>query len=152
MFCREEEMLENTYSSAVRLMLSETHRYLIQQLTGRNHVQSDQIKRFLTFLTMITKSHKQTLKYVLDKVCKDVRSVTGSNLKKIMIECGKSNVEDINIADSKKVFREIPTGEEWRVNMTKEIIDVENDKLQVNGFKSEELQEILNWICTSGPS
>ena len=37
----------------------------------------------------------------------------------------------------KKVFREIPTGEEWRVNMTKEIIDVENDKLQVNGFRSE---------------
>ena len=42
-----------------------------------------------------------------------------------MIQCGKSNVEDISIADSKKIFKEIPTGEEWRMNMTREIVDVE---------------------------
>ena len=130
----------------------ETHIYLIEPLTGRNHVKSDLIKRFLTFLTMIRKSNKQTLKYVLSKVCNDVRSVTGSNLNNIMIRCGKNNVEDISIADSKKVFKETPTSEEWRIIMTREIVDVENDKLDVNGFKSEELQKILTWICTSGPS
>ena len=69
-----------------------------------------------------------------------------------MIRSGKSNVEDIVVADSKSVFKEIPVGEELRIKMTREIIDVENYKLKVNGFHSEELQEILTWICTSGPS
>ena len=101
---------------------------------------------------MIRKSKKRTLIYVLNMIHKDVGSVTGNNLYKIMTRSGKSNVEDIVVADSKTVFKEIPVGEEWRIKMTREIIDVENDRLKVNGFHSEELQEILTWICTSGPS
>ena len=76
LFSREEEMLENTYSSAVRLMLGlprETHRYFIEPLTGRNHIQSDLIKRFITFLEMIRNSKKRTLIYVLNMIHKDVR-------------------------------------------------------------------------------
>ena len=41
LFCKETEMVENSYSVAVRLMLSltrETHRYLIEPLTGKRHI------------------------------------------------------------------------------------------------------------------
>ena len=143
LFCREEEMLENSYSTAVRLMLGlprDTHRYFIEPLSGRCHVKSDLIKRFLSFLDMIRKSKKLSLIHVLKKVSDDVRSVTGSNLQKIMLR------------SSKAVFREVPDGEEWRIDFVKEIIDIENDRLKLSGFTSKELQEILTWVCSSGPS
>ena len=60
---------------------------------------------------MIRKSKKRTSIYVLNMIYKDVRSVTGNNLSKIMIRSGKSNVEEIAVADSKVVFKDIPVGE-----------------------------------------
>ena len=88
LFCREQEMMENTYSSAVHLMLGlpqETHRYFLEPLTGRSHIKSELIKRFITFLEIIRKSNKKSLIYVLEKVSSDVRSVTGNNLHNTML-------------------------------------------------------------------
>ena len=155
LFCREQEMLENSYSSAVRLMLDlprETHRYYIEPLTGRNHIKADLIKRFLTFLEKIRKSKKQTLIHVLNKISHDVRSVTGSNLHNIMLRVGKTRVEDIILSDSKVAFKEVPAGQEWRIRMVKELIEVQNDKLAISGFESKEIETIMTWICTTGPS
>ena len=110
------------------------------------------IKRFLTFLDSIRKSKKQTLIHVLNKICDDVRSVTGSNLHNIMLRVGKTRVEDIIPSDSKVAFKEIPAGQEWRIQVVKELIEVQNDKLAISGFESEEIETILTWICTTGPS
>ena len=106
--------MENTYSSAVRLMMGlprETHRYFIEPLTGRSHIKTDIIKRFITFLDQIKKSKKQTLMYVLKKIYRDMRSVTGSNLHNIMLRCGKTKVDDLVPSDAKVVFKDIPDGQ-----------------------------------------
>ena len=61
-------------------------------------------------------------------------------------------MDDTVTSDSKTVFREIPDGQEWRFNVVKELIDIEPDKLKLDGFTSKELREILTWVCTSGQS
>ena len=78
---------------------------------------------------MIRKSKKQSLIHVLKKVSDDVRSVTGSNLQKIVL------------ISSKAVFRKIPDGEERRIDIVKEIIDIENERLKLGGFTAKELQK-----------
>ena len=156
LFCREQEMLENSYSTAVRLMMGlprETHRYFIEPLTTRNHLKSDLIKRFLTFIEQIKRSKKETLIYVLQTIYPDVRSITGSNLNHIMVMCGKNRVEDLKPSDSENfVFREIPTGEEWRINLAKELIEVHNRRLEIDSFEFDKIEKILTWVCTTGPS
>ena len=75
-------MLEYSYNKAVRLMLGlplNSHRYFIEPLSGKKHLKSELIKRFLTFVDRIQKSSKTTLSYVLELVSQDVRSVTGKN-------------------------------------------------------------------------
>ena len=82
LFCKETEMVENSYSVAVRLMLGlprETHRYLIEPLTEKRHIKFDLITRFLNFTRKIKKSKKETLIYVFNKVHRDVRLITGKN-------------------------------------------------------------------------
>ena len=156
MFYAGQEMLENSYSTAVRLMFGlprETHRYLVEPLSGRNHLKTDLIKRFITFINQIKKTKKQTLIYVLHKIELDVGSITVRNLRKIMLRCGRNSVEDLKPTDCDNVvFREIPNGEDWRINMTQELIDVQNNQLEIKNFENDKIQEILTWIFISSPS
>ena len=155
LFCKEQEKLESSYSTAIRLMLGlpmHTHRFLIEPLSGRIHLKSDMIKRFLNFLERIRKSEKSTLKYVPSTVSKDVRSVTGRNLVMIKQRCGKGMFEAVSARESLKLFKEIPRGEEWKIDLAKELIGVRQANLSIPGFQADEVHDILTWICTAGPS
>ena len=148
LFCHEQEMLENSFSISIRLMLGlprETHRYLLEPLSGNYHMKTDLIKRFINFIGKIRKTKKTTLHYVLDVISNDVRSVTGKNLHKIKIRSGLETVEEISSVNCIVPFRKIP-------DMIKELICFRNNGLDINGFEYEEIESILTWICTSGPS
>ena len=95
---------------------------------------------------------KTTLKYVLSVVALDVRSVTGRNLAKISSRCNLETFDDICPKSSKVPFRKIPEGQEWRRNIAKEIIQTMNENLEVPGFDKDELNTLLTWITTTGPS
>ena len=156
LFCQEAEMVENSYSTAVRLMFGlprEAHRYLIEPLTNRRHIKFDLIDRFLNFTSKIRKSKKETLIYMYKKIHSDVRSITGKNLTKIMQMCDKNDIDELKPGDCKKInFRTIPPGEEWRTNLVKELIDVKHDASTIENLNAEEVEEILEYICTTGPS
>ena len=52
-FCREQEMLENSYIAAIRLMRGlphEAHRCFLEPLSGEDHIKKDLIKWFLSFV------------------------------------------------------------------------------------------------------
>ena len=94
--------IEGSFNRSVKIMLDlpwATHRSLIQPLTGETHVKLILIRRFLCFLEKMRKSEKAPLIMLMKEAMKDVRSVTGSNLRKIMLLVGKTSVEDINVED-----------------------------------------------------
>ena len=155
LFCREQEMLENSYNKAVRLMLGlplNSHRYFIEPLSGKKHLKSELIKRFLTFVDRIQKSSKTTLSYVLELVSQDVRSVTGKNQLAIKQRCGKEIRDRITANESFVAYKEVPPNEAWRISVKKELIECTHETLFVDGFEKEELQEMMTWITTTGPS
>ena len=43
-------------------------------------------------------------------------------------------------------------GEEWRINLIKELIDVKCDERKIENLDAEEIDEILELVCTSGQS
>ena len=49
-------------------------------------------------------------------------------------------------------FRGIPPGEEWRIDLVNELINVKHDASTIENFDAEELEEILEYVCTTGPS
>ena len=88
LFSEETISLEKTYNKAVRLMWYiplESHRYLIEPITNQVHLKFVLIKRFLNFRKQILKSSKQALKSLLSIFETDCRSMTGRNLRKIML-------------------------------------------------------------------
>ena len=109
-------------------------------------------KKVPQFYSKDKENKKTTLKYVLSVVALDVRSVTGRNLVKIRSRCNLETFDDICPKSSKVPFRKLPEGKEWRINIAKEIIQTMNENLEVPGFDKDELNTLLTWITTTGPS
>ena len=79
----------------------------------------------------------------------DCRSSTGSNLRRIMLMTIKTNVNEIDLFDIKNmVYKKIPIGSAWKIDMINEIVDIKSKRLSVPGFHISEIDSILNYICT----
>ena len=132
------------------MALYETRRSLIEPLTEEKHVKLVLIKRFLGFMEKIRNSDKLALKMLQLEAMRDVRSVTGSNYRNVMLLLGKSRVEDVKLEDSASLtYHTLDPSEAWKVSSIKEIINTKAGMLEVPGFQIEELEEILHHLCTS---
>ena len=149
----------NSWSVSTRLMWDvprETHRYMVEELGGQ-HAQTMLIVRYVKFLQNMKKSSKLAVQCLLEKVAKDMRTVTGRNIRYILerIEY-KKDIFEVKAGWLKKnlTFCKIPENEKWRVNFVEEIVNVRQNvfKLDHNDdsfLTSDQLSEILDYICTS---
>ena len=88
----------------------------IEPLTEEKHVKLVLIKRFLGFMEKIRNSDKLALKMLQLKAMRDVRSVTGSNYRNVMLLLGKSRVEDVKLEDSSSLtYHTLDPSEAWKV-------------------------------------
>ena len=146
-------MLENSWNTSVRNMYNlplQTHRYFIEPISNVTHLKFILIDRFLRFLEQIEKSRKTIPKHILKYVKHDVRSTTGSNLRNILLLVGKNTVEEISTHDIKALkYHGISVEDTWKVNFIHEITNIKNNQLLVNEFTKEELNDILEYLCTS---
>ena len=144
--------MESTYNRSVKVMLDlpfATHRYLVEPLTETKHIKLVLIKRFLGFMDKIEKSGKTAIKILKQEAMSDVRSVTGSNYRNIMLLLGKTNVFDVKMEDSERLsYIMIEEMDRWKVPYIKEIIDIKAGLMEVPGFDTEELDTILCHLCT----
>ena len=146
-------MLENSWNTAVRIVFDlplQTHCNLIEPISKTKHLKFVLIERFLSFLYQIEKSRKLIPKQLLSFIKKDVRSTTGSNLRNILLATNKNNIDEICIDDIRKmVYEELDVRDKWKINFIDKITNVKFNQLDVEQFTREELDEILNFLCTS---
>ena len=80
---------------------------------------------------------------------KDVRSITGSNFRNIMILMGKSTLEDINLRDVDSLtYFKLEDDEKWKITAIREIVDTKLGLMDIPGFDLEELETLLSYLCT----
>ena len=78
----------------------------------------------------------------------DVRSTTGRNLRKILLETDKCNVDLLSKHDVKDLsYHETDKEDLWKENILNELIDIKEGPAYLDGFKLEELSEIIELIC-----
>ena len=128
----------------------ETHRYLVEPVSDQMHLKKILIKRFLSFIQQINKSSKLIPKQLLNVIMNDTRSVTRSNLKRILIQTKKTKVEDVTSKDIEDIeYAKMCQEDKWRIEMIKELTDIKFGQLELDGFSNEECEEILNFACVS---
>ena len=106
--------------------------------------------RFLTFIQQIKKSPKNASKLLLDSILQDARLKTGSNLRNILLKTEKSIVQELVPSDVLDfTYKPMENNERWKINIIQEIIEMKNGILEMDNFKRDELEEILEYLCIS---
>ena len=103
------------------------------------------VKNFLSFMERIRKSQKPVLRQLYQITKEDVRTTTGSNLRNILLLTDLNKVDDLTPNVIKHIsYKPISGNDMWRVQLTKEIIDMKSGIIETpDGWTNEELNEAL---------
>ena len=67
-----------------------------------------------------------------------------------MLLFDKNRIEDIEEKDViEYIYAPVETNDAWKVQMVKELIDVKNDELLVDNLSKEEVEFMIESLCTS---
>ena len=150
---REMEMMENTWNLSFKIMYNlplQTHRYFVESISGKPHARNLILKRFLRFCDLIMKSSKVALKSMFMNIKRDVRSVTGSNLRKIMFMTGKKDISEVCPKDIMNVkYAPVPVHDEWKIGLLKELIDAKHGGKIIENLSQQEMDDIISFVSTS---
>ena len=153
LFCKSAVALESTYNRSVKSMFNlpiETHRNLIESVTRRNHLRTVLMSRFTNFLKQVSNSQKIVPKMLLSAIKYDARSVTGSNIRKILLLSGKLNIGEVTKRDlfSTK-YHPLSQEDKWKDSLLNELIDARDGVLDVGEFDHEEIESMIAYLCIS---
>ena len=126
-----------------------THRFFIEPLSGVPHLSRILVRRYLSFIEKIRRSSKVALNQLLELVRRDVRLTTGANLRLIMIMTELGRIEDLKPGKVDFEYHKVKKIDEWKIGFVKELVDVKQEELNVTGMDLVELEEILEYLCTS---
>ena len=151
LFSIEELRLEKSWNVSQRIMLGiprNSHCYFIEPLSDTKHI-TFSFKRYIKFVDSIESSSKSALKRKLRIVRRDGRSNTGKNLRKLIRIAGKTRIDDLKKGDfNDPIYNETPAGEEWKIRLAEELIEMKNGIMDVKILTSDEINEILTYIVT----
>ena len=126
-----------------------THRYFLEPLAGLQHIKFTLISRFLGFITQIEKSHKILPKILLQAIKRDCRSVTGSNLRNILLLSRKDDISKVSQADIKAmIYMPVTESNRWKINIVHELIDVKWGEKLIEGFNDAQISVLIDELCT----
>ena len=125
-----------------------THRYLIETISGKQHIIFSLWKRFIKFTTSIAQNRKKVLSNIFQMIKHDCRSITGRDLRSIALAFGIGINENMTYDFSKMKYHQIPDYEYWRTSIVREILDTEQGFMQIEGFLNEELSAIKEFVCS----
>ena len=115
--------------------------------------QSQLVTKFVSFHRSLIASSKFPVIFLARYLENDLRSVHGQNLCNIALLCGLDGTSDRDRLKSTIVKRKVrytntPLGDEWKVNLSKELLDIrDDDDLTLPWFSSDELMCILDHVC-----
>jgi hypothetical protein len=153
LFGKEAVRLEKSWNVSQRIMLKlprNSHQYFVEPLSQTPHIKFALWDRFLKFVESIECSTKRAIRSVLKKVKYDCRSNTGHNLRNMMLVAGNSTVSELKPGCFKKhVYKNVPSGDEWKIPLAREMIEILSAELAVDGFQQEEINDMLHHVVVS---
>ena len=86
---------------------------------------------------------------LLEIVENDARTVTGSNLRSVMLQSGLNSLKDLSIDKICNFDYTVEEDQVWTIDFARELIELRYTENEVPGFENQELEDILEHLCTS---
>ena len=127
----------------------QTHRYIVGNLAG-GHMKLKLMKNYLGFIKRIRDSPKFVLRQLYELSCNDTRTLTGANLRNILVLTDKLKVADLypGVVDEIKYLKP-EDSELWRLGLIDELIDIKYGMISPpDGWSQADLEKVLSVTCT----
>ena len=132
-----------------------THNYLIEGLTDGRQAKQIIYKKYINFLGSIAKNRRHEIVQLLDIVKDTCMSVTGSNLRRILLESearvipGKT--KGFELANYR--VHKTPVGEEWRLPLLVSLLEIRDSNWEIDfdeeagNLKEDEITDLISTVC-----
>ena len=165
--------LVNSWSVSVRHMWDlplSTHRNLLEPLSGV-HAETMIFSRYVGFIQSLRKSSKVAVKFLVEQIHQDTRTITGRNIRYILNKTNGTDIFSMNRQNLKHEhkFASLQPEDEWRIQFIKELTNLKVGSLQLSStdhdddyeaeaqeddddpdnFTREEIEAILSYVCSS---
>ena len=141
--------LENSWNIAMRKMMRlprETHCFLIEPISNQYHMRSLVASRFLGFISSIRKSKKESLRNLLRVLEHDTRSVTGRNLRRLLLQSDEHDIQQLISNHGLSEFRETPDGEGYRTEFICDLMEL-RENFSETDISLNEIENMLSFLC-----
>ena len=146
--------LEGSWNRSIKIVHNlpwPTHRSLMTHISGTAHMKTLLMTRMIRFVEKLKMSKKLVLRQLLRLTMNNTRSVTGRNLRGIMLLTTKNKVGDLTEEDAKMIqYHPLCETELWRVSIVKEILEIKCGEVELpEGWTWKELENVLEDACTT---
>ena len=125
-----------------------THRYFIVPLSNSSHPKTMLCSRMVKFWQCLRNSKKGSVRYLANLMYNDRRSLMGRSVTNIAVDC-RTDRSSLDLGSLKNMsYFPPPLGEEWRIPLAKELIEIRDGKLDVSGVSREAIEEMIDEVCT----
>ena len=107
--------------------------------------------RMMRFVKSLEKSKKLVLRQLIRITMTNTQSITGRNLRGILLLTKKSRVQDLEEEDVKQLqYHHLEETEQWRIVIIKEVLEMKSGEREVpEDWSWQELEVVLEVACTS---
>ena len=106
--------------------------------------------RHINFRDQVFRSSKCVLKHLFKICMNNCNSLTGGNLRRIMLQCNLNHISEMKCSNIRDlVYSKIPKTEEWRIGFINELLHIRSGKIEVPGFSPHDISDILDNVCIS---
>ena len=121
----------------------------INHVSMVKHMRIQIISNYLNFIEKVKSSEKRILRQLYSLCSGDCRTVTGSNLRNILLMTSSSSIEKLSpSAVSEMAYKDLSQNDEWKIGLIHEIIDIRMGDRLLEQWDVDELDAILEDICT----
>ena len=112
--------------------LPATHRWILEEISSSN-LKIMLFSRFVKFVNAIMKSNKPALMFLLSVAKSDVRSLTGSNMRSILVHTGVEVIPGVTTPGKIKNTRlvKVPDDERWKVPLLHSLLAVKAKEFEI---------------------
>ena len=152
LFSKEVLKIFSSWNVTVRNVFNlprNTHRYLIESVSNMQHPKMMLCSRYIKFMDSLVKCNKRCVRNLALLVRNDRRTIVGKNISNIAYDCGVVR-ESLQYRDAKRSkYWSVPALERWRPSILLELLDVRSQKSVVRNFDYEEINLMINNVCSS---
>ena len=144
----ESYRIDTTFNKLVKNVFNipyDTHRFIVENISGVKHIRSKLVKRFRNFYHQLITCGKSEIIQLVRLKEHDQRSIFGRNCTKVITMTGAHSVFDSNVESL--VIYPVPEGEQWKVSLVNELIDSRRGLCDC-GLTSQEVSDIINAVCS----